>query len=280
MIRPPWAAHRRAVKAGTEFWRTPAAFARRSLMAKQEQAPIPDGERLAKVMARAGLCSRREAERWVAEGRVRVNGKLVTSPALNVSQADRVAVDGQPLPQAAETRLWRYHKPTGLVVSHGDPQGRPTVFEILPAELPRVVSIGRLDINTEGLLLLTNDGELARTLELPATGWTRRYRVRAYGRADPAALAGLARGITLKGIRYGPIEAEIDSEKGGNLWLTVALGEGKNREVKLVLEHLGLTVNRLIRVAFGPFQLGDLARGGVDEVSRRVLRDQLGQRLG
>jgi 23S rRNA pseudouridine2605 synthase len=251
-------------------------------MAKQEQVPIAarDGERLAKVMARAGLCSRREAERWITEGRVSVNGKLVTSPALNVSQADRVVVDGRPLPEAGETRLWRYHKPTGLVVSHGDPQGRPTVFEKLPAELPRVVSIGRLDINSEGLLLLTNDGELARTLELPATGWTRRYRVRAYGRADPAALAGLARGITLKGIRYGPIEAKIDSEKGSNLWLTVALGEGKNREVKLVLEHLGLTVNRLIRVAFGPFQLGDLARGGVDEVSRRVLRDQLGQRLG
>jgi 23S rRNA pseudouridine2605 synthase len=249
----------------------------------QASAPAPDpdrGERLAKVMARAGLCSRREAERWVADGRVSVNGKVVTSPALNVSDADHVAVDGRPLPEAGQTRLWRYHKPAGLVVSHGDPQGRPTVFERLPPELPRVVSVGRLDINTEGLLLLTNDGGLARTLELPATGWTRRYRVRVYGRADPAALAGLARGITLNGIRYGPIEARIDSEKGGNVWLTLALTEGKNREVKLVLEHLGLTVNRLIRLAFGPFQLGDLARGGVEEVPRRVLRDQLGQRLG
>jgi 23S rRNA pseudouridine2605 synthase len=166
------------------------------------------------------------------------------------------------------------------VVSHGDPQGRPTVFEKLPAELPRVVSIGRLDINTEGLLLLTNDGGLARTLELPATGWTRRYRVRAYGRVKPEALAGLSRGITLDGIRYGAIEAKVDSEKGENLWLTVALAEGKNREVKIVLEHLGLTVNRLIRVAFGPFQLGDLARGAVEEIPRRVLRDQLGQKLG
>jgi 23S rRNA pseudouridine2605 synthase len=251
-------------------------------MAKPEQAPAPEhaGERLAKVMARAGLCSRREAERWVAEGRVNVNGKTVTSPALNVSDADRVIVNGKPLPQAAETRLWRYHKPPGLVVSHADPQGRPTVFEKLPEELPRVVSIGRLDINTEGLLLVTNDGELARTLELPATGWTRRYRVRAHGRADPVALAGLSRGITLDGVRYGPIEARIDSEKGDNLWLTVALAEGKNREVKIVLEHLGLKVNRLIRVAFGPFQLGDLARGGVEEIPRRVLRDQLGQRLG
>jgi 23S rRNA pseudouridine2605 synthase len=250
-------------------------------MARQEQATVSDsGERLAKVMARAGLCSRREAERWVADGRVSVNGRTVTSPALNVSEADKVVVDGRPLPQAAETRLWRYHKPPGLVVSHADPQGRPTVFEKMPAELPRVVSIGRLDINTEGLLLLTNDGGLARTLELPATGWTRRYRVRVYGRVDPEKLAGLGRGITLDAIRYGPIEARIDSEKGGNLWLTVALAEGKNREVKIVLEHLGLTVNRLIRVAFGPFQLGDLARGGVEEIPRRVLRDQLGTRLG
>jgi 23S rRNA pseudouridine2605 synthase len=251
-------------------------------MAKSEQLPPSEhsGERLAKVMARAGLCSRREAERWVADGRVSVNGKTVTSPALNVSEADTVIVDGKPLPGAAETRLWRYHKPPGLVVSHGDPQGRPTVFEKLPAELPRVVSIGRLDINTEGLLLLTNDGGLARTLELPATGWTRRYRVRAYGRVKPEALAGLSRGITLDGIRYGAIEAKVDREKGENLWLTVALTEGKNREVKIVLEHLGLTVNRLIRVAFGPFQLGDLARGVVEEIPRRVLRDQLGQRLG
>ena len=251
-------------------------------MKKPKETPAPDyaGERLAKVMARAGLCSRREAERWVADGRVSVNGRTVTSPALNVSEADRVVVDGRPLPEAADTRLWRYHKPAGLLVSHSDPQGRPTVFEKLPPELPRVVSIGRLDINTEGLLLITNDGELARTLELPATGWTRRYRVRVYGRPDPERLASLARGITLDAIRYGPIEATIDSEKGGNAWLTMTLTEGKNREIKLVLEHLGLTVNRLIRVAFGPFQLGDLARGAVEEIPRRVLRDQLGQRLG
>ncbi len=251
-------------------------------MKKPKETPAPDhaGERLAKVMARAGLCSRREAERWVADGRGSVNGRTVTSPALNVSDADRVVVDGRPLPEAADTRLWRYHKPAGLLVSHSDPQGRPTVFEKLPPELPRVVSIGRLDINTEGLLLITNDGELARTLELPATGWTRRYRVRVYGRPDPERLASLARGITLDSIRYGPIEATIDSEKGGNAWLTMTLTEGKNREIKLVLEHLGLTVNRLIRVAFGPFQLGDLARGAVEEIPRRVLRDQLGQRLG
>ena len=234
------------------------------------------GERIAKVLARAGLCSRREAERWIAAGRVAVNGEVLTTPAVTVTEKDSVAVDGAALPAKEPARLWRYHKPRGLMTTHRDPQGRPTVFEALPARLPRVVSVGRLDFNSEGLLLLTNDGGLARTLELPATGWTRRYRVRAYGDVDDASLARLANGITISGVRYGPIRAAVDSKKGANVWLTLALAEGKNREVRRVLEHLGLTVNRLIRTAYGPFQLGHLAEGEVEEVPRKVLREQLG----
>jgi 23S rRNA pseudouridine2605 synthase len=251
-------------------------------MPKQEQARTTafGGERIAKVMARAGLCSRRDAERWIAEGRVSVNGRVISSPAVNVTDKDQVLVDGRPLPETPGTRLWRYHKPAGLVVSHRDPQGRPTVFEKLPEEMPRVVSVGRLDLNTEGLLLLTNDGALARRLELPETGWTRRYRIRAFGSVEPEALAILRKGIEIDGIRYGPIEARIDRQQCDNVWLTFALAEGKNREVKRVCEHLRLAVNRLIRIAFGPFQLGDLPRGAIEEVPRRVLRDQLGRKLG
>lgn len=238
-----------------------------------------EGERIAKAIARAGLCSRRDAERLIGEGRVKLNGKVLTSPAVNVKPSDDVRIDGQPLPQKEESRLWRYHKPAGLVTSHKDPEGRRTVFDALREQLPRVISIGRLDINTEGLLLLTNDGELARLLELPATGWVRRYRVRAYGKPDPAALARLAGGVTLEGIHYGPIEAALDKAQGDNAWLNIAIREGKNREVKKICEHLGLTVNRLIRVAFGPFQLGDLERGGIAEVPAKVLAEQLGRKV-
>jgi 23S rRNA pseudouridine2605 synthase len=235
-----------------------------------------EGERIAKVIARAGICSRRDAERMIGEGRVALNGKPIDSPAVNVTPNDAIAIDGKPLAQSEPTRLWRYHKPKGLVVSHKDPEGRRTVFDALRPQLPRVVSIGRLDINSEGLLLLSNDGELARLLELPATGWIRRYRVRAFGHPEPQALARLKDGVTIEGVRYGPIEARIDKEQGGNTWLTFAIREGKNREVKRVCEHLGLAVNRLIRVSFGPFQLGDLAPGEIDEVPARVIADQTG----
>jgi 23S rRNA pseudouridine2605 synthase len=247
----------------------------------REQNDHPDGgERVAKVIARAGLASRREAEAWIAAGRVAVNGAVIATPALNVTAADRIAVDGEPLPGRERTRLFLYHKPRGLLTTHADPAGRPTIFAALPKSLPRVVSVGRLDINTEGLLLLTNDGGLARALELPATGWLRRYRVRAHGEVQQEALDRLRDGITIDGIRYGPIEARLDRPQGSNVWLTFAIREGKNREVKNVLGHLGLAVNRLIRVSFGPFQLGELPEGAVEEVKTRTLRDQLGERIG
>jgi len=237
------------------------------------------GERIAKVIARAGLASRREAEAFIAAGRVAVNGAVIASPALNVTLEDVVTVDGEPLPQRERTRLFLYHKPRGLVTTRSDPQGRPTIFTALPKELPRLISVGRLDMNTEGLLLLTNDGGLARVLELPATGWLRRYRVRAHGRVQQARLDELRRGITIDGVRYGSIEAVLEREQGTNVWLVFAMREGKNREVKNVLGHLGLAVNRLIRVSFGPFQLGDLPDGAVEEVRTRHLREQLGERV-
>jgi 23S rRNA pseudouridine2605 synthase len=233
--------------------------------------------RIAKAIAHAGLCSRRDAERMIEAGRVAVNGKVLTTPAHVVSAEDSITVDGKKLPEAQAPRLFRYHKPRGLVTSHKDPQGRKTVFEALPEGLPRVVSVGRLDINTEGLLLLTTDGELARHLELPSTGWLRRYRVRAHGRVTQEALDVLREGVTIDGIHYGPVEARIDREQGANLWLTLGLREGKNREVKRLAEHLGLTVNRLIRISFGPFALGELAEGAVEEVKQKVLADQLGK---
>jgi len=238
-----------------------------------------DGERIAKVMARAGLCSRREAESWIAAGRVAVNGTAISSPALNVAASDRITVDGKPLPQRERTRLFLYHKPRALVTSNADPEGRPTIFSQLPKSLPRLVSVGRLDLNTEGLLLLTNDGGLARVLELPQTGWLRRYRVRAHGRITQRELDGLRKGVTVDGVRYGAIEATLDRTQGANVWLTFAIREGKNREVRNVLEHLGLKVNRLIRVSFGPFQLGELPEGGVEEIRTRHLREQLGERI-
>jgi 23S rRNA pseudouridine2605 synthase len=235
-----------------------------------------EGERIAKAIARAGVCSRRDAERLIEDGRVTLNGKTLKTAAINVTAKDSIRIDGKPLPQKDEARLWLYHKPEGLVVSHKDPQGRPTVFEKLRQQLPRVVSIGRLDINTEGLLLLSNDGELARLLELPATGWIRRYRVRAYGKVDDARLAKLKDGVEIEGVRYGPIEAKIDKMQGDNCWLSFAIREGRNREVKKVCEHLGLKVNRLIRISFGPFVLGKLARGGIAEVPPKMLKEQLG----
>ena len=237
------------------------------------------GERIAKVIARAGLASRRAAEALIAAGRVAVNGAAIASPALNVTPRDRITVDGQPLPGRARTRLFRYHKPRGLMTTHSDPQGRPTVFAKLPKRLPRLIGVGRLDINSEGLLLLTNDGGLARALELPATGWERRYRVRALGRVTQEALDQLKRGIAVAGVRYGPIEATLDREQGANVWLTVSLREGKNREVRRVLEHLGLKVNRLIRVSYGPFELGELDDGAVEEVETEDLRQALGPEL-
>jgi 23S rRNA pseudouridine2605 synthase len=240
------------------------------------------GTRVAKLMARAGLCSRREAEAWIAQGRVARNGVPLTNPAINVTREDKITVDGVPLAQRMRTRLFLFHKPRGLVTTARDPLGRPTIFDYLrehwPAG-PRVVSIGRLDINSEGLLLLTNDGGLARVLELPATGWVRRYRVRAKGETDQAILDRFREGLTLEGVRYAGIAATLDRVQGANSWLTIALREGKNREIKRVLEHIGLQVNRLIRLSFGPFQLGDLAEGAVEEVRTRVLRHQLGPAL-
>ena len=237
---------------------------------------MAEGQRIAKRLAHAGLCSRREAERWISAGRVEVDGVVLDSPALVVGDQARIFVDGQPLPAAGRVRLWRYHKPSGLITTHRDPRGRPTVFEALPEGLPRLVSVGRLDLTSEGLLLLTSDGGLARRLELPATGWKRRYRVRLHGRPEAAALAKLAHGLSVGSVRYGPIEATLEREQGANAWLSVGLTEGRNREIRRVFEHLGFTVNRLIRIAYGPFQLGRLGAGEVREVPAKVLREQLG----
>ncbi len=235
--------------------------------------------RIAKVIARAGACSRRDAEAWILEGRVTVNGVVLDSPAHNVSPDDRISIDGKPLASRERTRLFMFNKPRGLVTTNSDPEGRPTIFDALPDNIPRLISVGRLDINTEGLMLLTNDGGLARVLELPATGWLRRYRVRAHGETDQAKLDALMEGVTIDGIDYRGIEAKIDREQGANVWMTIGLREGKNREVKRVLESLGLDVNRLIRVSYGPFQLGELGEGEVEEVTTRILKDQLGERL-
>ncbi len=235
-----------------------------------------EGERIAKFLARAGVCSRRDGEKLIAEGRVKVNGKRLDTPAIKVTPQDRVTVDGKLVATAEETRLWRYHKPAGLVTTHRDPAGRATVFENLPAGMPRVISVGRLDLSSEGLLLLTNDGGVARRLELPSSGWIRRYRARAYGRVTQEDLDTLKEGITVDGVRYGPIDAKL--ERGAaNSWITLSLSEGKNREVRRVLDALGLRVNRLIRIAYGPFQLGTLGVGAVEEVPRKALKEQLGK---
>lgn len=231
---------------------------------------------MAKVLARAGVCSRRDAERLIAERRVAVNGVVLEAPGVKVTQADKISVDGRPIRAAEPARMWRYHKPAGLVTTHRDPAGRPTVFEHLPPGLPRVISVGRLDLNSEGLLLLTNDGEIARRLELPANGWVRQYRARAFGRVTQTELDGLRDGIEVEGVRYGPIEAELERGQGANAWIRVSLAEGKNREVRRVLEALGLKVNRLIRVAYGPFELGTLEPGEAEEIPRRFLKEALG----
>ena len=246
---------------------------------REEPKPKKAGERIAKVLARAGLASRRDAEEMVTQGRVTVNGRVINSPALDVTGNDVIAVDGKPLPPRERTRLFLYHKPRGLMTTHDDPEGRPTVFDNLPEGLPRLISIGRLDFNTEGLLLLTNDGGLARKLELPDTGWLRRYRVRAHGEVTQAQLDELKKGVEVDGIKYGPIDATLERDQGANVWLVFAIREGKNREVRNVMAHLGLEVNRLIRVSYGPFQLGELAEGQVEEVKTRVLREQLGERV-
>jgi 23S rRNA pseudouridine2605 synthase len=270
--------------------KTPARVARpkndgrpaRSTAPKAEAADAEGeakAERISKVMARAGVASRRDIERMIMEGRVTLNGKILDTPVVNVTLSDKIEVDGVPIRGIERTRLWLYHKPAGLVTTNSDPEGRPTVFDNLPEELPRVMSIGRLDINTEGLLLLTNDGGLARALELPTTGWLRRYRVRAHGEIDQEALDKLKDGIAVDGVLYGSIEATLDRTQGSNVWITMGLREGKNREIKNVLGALGLDVNRLIRISYGPFQLGDLPEGHVIEVRGRTLRDQLGPRL-
>ena len=237
------------------------------------------GERIAKVVSRAGLASRRDAEEWIVQGRVTVNGRVINSPALDVTESDVITVDGKPLPPRERTRLFLFHKPRGLMTTHADPEGRPTVFDNLPEGLPRLISIGRLDFNTEGLLLLTNDGGLARALELPETGWLRRYRVRAHGEVTQAQLDALKRGVEVDGVKYGPIDATLERDQGANVWLVFAIREGKNREVRNVMAHLGLEVNRLIRISYGPFQLAELPEGAVEEVKTRVLREQLGEKI-
>lgn len=236
----------------------------------------PKGDRIAKVLARAGVASRREAERMIEAGRVSVNGRKINSPALNVSPADKISVDGAPLAEPEQPRMWLYHKPTGLVTTTRDEKGRKTIFDDLPEELPRVMSIGRLDLNSEGLLLLTNDGEIKRRLELPSTGWLRRYRVRMKGTPEDTTFEPLRKGLVIEGERFQPMEVKLDRQQGANAWATVALREGKNREIRRAMEALGLSVNRLIRVSYGPFQLGDLKSGTVEEIKSRILRDQLG----
>ena len=236
----------------------------------------PRPERIAKRIARAGICSRRDAEARIHDGRVAVNGKIIDSPALNVSPNDVVSVDNKQLPERQPARLWRYHKPRGLVVSTRDEKNRETIFDKLPRHLPRVITVGRLDLDSEGLLLLTNDGDLARHLELPSTGWSRKYRVRLQGHVNEEQLAGLAKGVTVDGVTYGQVIAELDRQMASNAWLTVAIREGKNREIRRIMEDLGHQVSRLIRVSYGPFQLGNLGDGEIEEIRPRAVADQLG----
>jgi len=269
-----------------EFGKKPFGKPRGPAKGRRERPTRPpkayEGERIAKAMARAGACSRLEAEEWIAQGRVAVNGRTLESPAFNVTSTDKITIDGRPMAARDRTRLFLFHKPRGYVTTDHDPEGRETIFDYLGQrhpDLPRLMTVGRLDINTEGLLLMTNDGGLARTLELPQTGWLRRYRVRAHGETDQARLDTLAKGVTVDDVTYAPIEAKLDRVQGANTWITLGLREGKNREVRRVLGSLGLDVNRLIRVSYGPFQLGELAEGAVEEVKTRVLRDQLGPSL-
>lgn len=236
-------------------------------------------ERIAKFMARSGVCSRREAEELIKQQRVSVNGEIITSPAFNVEGSEKILLDGEKLPQIEQTRLWLYHKPVGLLTTHKDTDNRPTVFENLPAGMPRVISVGRLDLNSEGLLLLTNSGELSRRLELPSNGWSRRYKVRVHGFADKRKLAELTKGTVVDGVQYGPVKVEIESQNGTNTWLSITLNEGKNREIRKLMKSVGLEVARLIRLSYGPFQLGSLKKGEVKEVPQKVLKEQLGNKI-
>ena len=236
-------------------------------------------ERIAKFMARSGVCSRRQAEELIKQKRVTVDGKLVESPAFNVEGSEKILLDGEKLPTIEQTRLWLYHKPTGLLTTHKDTENRPTVFDNLPPEMPRVISVGRLDLNSEGLLLLTNSGELSRKLELPANGWSRRYKVRVHGKVEPKKLAELEKGVVIDGVQYGKVKIELESQNGSNSWLSVTLNEGKNREVRKLMKSIGLEVARLIRLSYGPFQLGSLKKGEVREVPQKVLKEQLGDKL-
>lgn len=236
-------------------------------------------ERIAKFMARSGVCSRRDAEELIRQKRVTVNGEIVETPAFNVEGTEKILLDGEKLPQMDDTRLWLYYKPVGLLTTHKDTQDRQTVFANLPAGMPRVISVGRLDLNSEGLLLLTNNGELSRKLELPENGWSRRYKVKVHGFLDKKKLATLSQGTTVDGINYGPVKVEIETEKGTNAWLIVTLNEGKNREIRKLMKSVGLDVARLIRLSYGPFQLGSLKKGEVREVHQKVLREQLGSKF-
>lgn len=236
-------------------------------------------QRLAKFMARTGVCSRREAENYILQGRVSVNGKIIETPAFNVEGDEVIAFDGEKLKAAEQTRLWLYYKPVGFVTTHKDEKGRQTVFEVLPPSMPRVVSVGRLDLNSEGLLLLTNNGELSRELELPKNAWSRRYRVRVHGRVDEDKLRALQQGVTIDGVVYGKVLIDVEQKVGTNTWLSVSLNEGKNREIRKLMKFIGLEVARLIRVSYGPFQLGNLKKGEVKEVPFKVLKEQLGGRF-
>ena len=233
-------------------------------------------ERIAKKLSRAGVCSRREAERWIAEGRIKVNNVILRTPATNVSEKDKILVDNIPLPKPSLTKIWRFHKPKGCLVTENDPKGRKTIFQILPKSLPRVISVGRLDYDSEGLLLLTNDGAISRKLELPSTGWLRKYKVRVHGIVDKSALLKIKDGIKLDNFKTGPIEASLEIQKGTNAWILIGIREGKNREIRRIMDHLGYPVNRLIRLSYGPFQLGNLKSGEVLEINKNVIKNQLG----
>ena len=233
-------------------------------------------ERIAKKLSRAGVCSRREAERWIAEGRIKVNNVVLSTPATNVSEKDKILVDNIPLPKPSLTKIWRFHKPKGCLVTENDPKGRKTIFQILPKSLPRVISVGRLDYDSEGLLLLTNDGAISRKLELPSTGWLRKYKVRVHGIVDKSALLKIKDGIKLDNFKTGPIEASLEIQKGTNAWILIGIREGKNREIRRIMDHLGYPVNRLIRLSYGPFQLGNLKSGEVLEINKNVIKNQLG----